>query len=177
MDSTLTYYKPPFRQRINVRMILLAGVVLLLIGYPTYYYLDIVLTGGVKNIGNGMKQVDLKAMSSFPFDQNNGSVNDVPKQWRDLDGQKVVLYGEMWQPSSAGDKLDNFELVYSIAKCCFSGPPQIQHFVHSKVNDNGKADYYDGLVKVVGTLHVDVKRDKDKVVSIYQLSVDSVEPA
>ena len=176
MDTTVTY-KPPLRERINMRMLLFAGVMLLLIGYPTYYYLDIALTGGVKDLGNGYKQVDLRAMSTFPFDQNNGTINDVPEQWRALNGQKVVLYGEMWQPTSAGDKVDTFELVYSIAKCCLSGPPQIQHFVHSRVNQGGQADYYNGLVKVTGTLNVNVVKDEGKVVSVYQLHVDTVEPA
>ncbi len=176
MDSTATY-KPPLSERINVRMLLFAAVMLLLIGYPTYYYLDIALTGGVKDLGNGYKEVDLRAMSTFPFDQNNGTLNDVPEQWRALDGQKVVLYGEMWNGTSAGDKLATFELVYSIATCCLSGPPQIQHFVHSKVADNGMADYYSGQVKVTGTLNVDVKREAGKVVSVYQLNVESVEPA
>src|SRR5687768_14568220 len=122
MQTTATY-KPPLSERINVRMIVFAAVMLLLIGYPTYYYLDIALTGGVKDLGNGYKQVDLRAMSTFPFDQNNGTLDDVPEQWRALDDQKVVLYGEMYNDMSAGDRLATFELVYSIAKCCLSGPP------------------------------------------------------
>jgi hypothetical protein len=170
-------YKPPLSERINVRMIVFAAVVLLLVGYPVYVYVESMVTHGVRDVGNGYKQVDLKAMSSFPFDQSNGTIDDIPQIWRDLDGKKVILYGEMWNPTSAGDKLGTFELVYSIAKCCFNGPPQIQHFVQSKVVDDGKADYYDGLVKVTGTLHVDVKKAGGKVVSVYQLYVDSVEPS
>lgn len=176
--ETAAPYKPPLSQRINVRMIVFTVVMLLLIGYPTYNYLDVALTGGVKDLGNGYKQVDLKAMSTFPFDQKNGKLEDVPSQWRALDGQKVVLYGEMWNDFSTAEKLHSFELVYSIAKCCLSGPPQIQHFVHSKVVDNGKADYYPGQVKVTGTLNVNIIRgEQNEVISVYQLYVDSVEPA
>lgn len=175
--ETAAPYKPPLSQRINVRMIVFAAVMLLLIGYPTYNYLDVALTGGVKDLGNGYKQVDLKAMSTFPFDQQSGTINDVPPQWRALDGQKVVLYGEMWNDVSAADQLETFELVYSIAKCCLSGPPQIQHFIHSKVIDGGKAQYHPGQVKVTGTLNVEVMRADGQIISVYQLYVDSVEPA
>jgi hypothetical protein len=177
MENALPY-KPPITERINVRMLVFGAVVLLMVGYPLYFYLDVALSGGVKDLGNGYKQVDLKAMSTFPFDQNNGSLEDVPPQWRALDDQKVVLFGEMWQPTSAdSENVDTFELVYSIAKCCTSGPPQIQHFVHSKVIDGKKARYYDGQVKVTGTLNVEVKKEEGKVISIYQLLVEDVEPA
>ena len=35
-------------------------------------------------------------MSTFTFDQVNGKLEDVPKKWRDLDVQKVILKGEMY---------------------------------------------------------------------------------
>jgi len=83
------------------------AVVALLVGYPVYVYLDSVITGGIKDVGNGFKEVDLKAMSTFPFDQQNGAVQDIPEKWRALDGQKVVLYGEMWEAfDAANGKLD-----------------------------------------------------------------------
>jgi hypothetical protein len=147
-----------------------------LIGVPTYWYLDAAITGGVKDVGGGYKEVDLKAMSNFIFDQTSGTINDVPEKWRKLDGQKVILYGEMWQPYQAGDSVGGFELVYSIAKCCFSGPPQVQHFVKATVVDGKKVGYYDGLVKVTGTLHVDVKKANGKVERVYELDVENVEP-
>jgi hypothetical protein len=167
----------PLRERFNFRMIGFGLFVLVLVGYPMYVYVDSVVSGGIKDAGDGYKLVDLKAMSSFLFDQNSGTIEDVPEKWRALHGQKVILEGEMWQPTSAGDSVDTFELVYSIAKCCFSGPPQIQHFIHSKVVDGKRVDYYGGLVRVKGTLHVDVKRADGKVQSVYQFDVESVEPA
>src|SRR5690349_13252079 len=91
-----------FLDRINFRMIIFAAVVIVLVGFPMYVYLESAITGGVKDVGNGFKEVDLKAMSNFPFDQVRGTVDDIPKKWRDLEGQKVVLYGEMWQPFEAG---------------------------------------------------------------------------
>src|SRR5918993_3706463 len=174
MDTASAPYIP-LSERFNFRMIGFALVVLLLVGYPMYVYVDSAVSGGIKEAGDGYKAVELQAMSSFLFDQNKGTIDDVPAKWRELDGQKVILEGEMWQPMSAGDRLDSFELVYSISKCCTSGPPQIQHFVHSKVAEGKKVDYYYGLVRVRGTLHVDVKRDAGKVVSVYQFDVEDVE--
>jgi len=166
--------KVPLSERINFRMIIFAAVVLALVGAPVYIYLDSRLSGGIKNHGDYL-EVDLKAMSNFPFDQINGSITDIPKQFRELDGKRVMVEGEIWAPNSAGNELHNFELVYSIAKCCFSGPPQIQHFVQSQPV-KGKIPYYSGLVRVVGTLHVNVQKAGGQVSSVYQLQVESVEP-
>jgi hypothetical protein len=174
MDTASAAYIP-LSERFNFRMIGFGLVVLLLLGYPMYVYVDSAVSGGIKETGEGYKAVELQAMSSFLFDQNNGTIDDVPAKWRALDGQKVILEGEMWQPMSAGDRLGSFELVYSISKCCTTGPPQIQHFVHSKVVNGKNVDYYSGLVRVRGTLHVDVKRAEGKVVSVYELDVEDVE--
>ena len=178
--TTIDYRGPvekvPLRERISFRMIFFIAFITLLVGYPVYVLLDMRLSGGVKQLRSGYTFVDLKAMSTFPFDQNNGTMDDVPPKWRELDGKKVVFHGEMWNPQLAGPTVENFELVYSIAKCCFSGPPQIQHFVHSTVEKGAKVGYYEGTVEVKGTLHVDVKKDQGKVASVYQLDVESVEP-
>lgn len=165
----------PLRERVNFRMLGFVAVILLLVGTPAYIYLDSVLSGGIKDRGDRV-EVDLKAMSNFPFDQTNGTINDVPKQWRDLDGKRVELVGEMWAPNSVAPELNQFELVYSIAKCCTSGPPQIQHFVQSKVTDGRNVPFYGGLVSVVGTLRVDVKNDGGRVSQVYALDVESVRP-
>src|SRR5262245_38199285 len=111
----------PAPRRINFRIILFAAIVLLLVGAPVYLYVDSVISRGVKEIVVGFKQVDLYAMNNFALDQANGTIDDIPKKWRDLDGQRVVVYGEMWRPLTADDgRVGSFELCYSIAKCCFS---------------------------------------------------------
>lgn len=159
----------------NVRLIIFLLVILALVGYPIYIYIDSVVSGGIKDRG-GYKEVDLKAMSLFPFDQMDGKLEDIPEKWRALDGQKVVVEGEMWQPYSAGNQVRGFELVYSIAKCCFQGPPQIQHFVQSRVPFGNNVGYYSGPVRVKGTLHVKVVRDESRITGVYHLDVESVEP-
>jgi hypothetical protein len=175
MDATTTDI--PLSQRINVRMLIFAAVALLLIGYPIYIYFSESLTGGIHDYGS-YKLVDLKAMSNFEMDQVNGTPDQIPAQWRELDGKRVALEGELWQPTGAGDKMTGFQLCYSIAKCCFSGPPKVQHFVDAHVVDGKSVEYHENLVRVVGTLHVNIKKDKEagKILSIYQLDVDSLEP-
>ena len=171
-----TAVRMPITERINFRMILFTVVMLGLIGYPIYVYLESVYTGGIKYHDNGYVEIDLKAMSTFPLDQQRGTIEDVPKKWREQDGKKVILVGEMWDPLSAGERITNFDLVYSIAKCCFSGPPQIQHFVKCSVPEGKKVGYYRGLVKVIGTLHVDVKTEDGKVTQVYAVDIEDVQP-
>ena len=169
--------KVPLRERINFRMLAFIGIIAVLVGYPVYVLIDAQMSGGIKNAGNGYKLVDLKAMSSFEFDQVNGTKQDIPPQWRDLDGQKVILRGEMWSPTGAGNTVDGFQLCYSIAKCCLNGPPLVQHFVDAKAMPGKTLDYYTGQVEVRGVLHVDVQKDTGKVSKIYHLDVESLQPA
>jgi len=181
MSTVPNYITPdmPVARRVNFRMIAFAAIVLLLVGFPVYVYLDSAISGGIKDVGGGFKEVNLKAMSDFTFDQMNGTGEDIPQKWRELDGQKVVLYGEMFQPLTATDgRVGQFELCYSIAKCCNTGQPLVQHFVHSRVPPNRNLYYYPNLVKVVGTLHVKVVRDNEanKVAQIYQMDVENIEP-
>jgi len=160
---------------VNVRMIIFAALAVVIIGYPVYIYLHETVTGGITDYGS-YKLVDLKAMSNFEMDQTSATNKDVPQKWRDLDGQHVALEGEMWAPESAAGALTKFDLVYSIAKCCFSGPPKVQHFVKATVLPGKEVYYYNNLVRVVGKLHVNVVQEAGKVASVYQVEVESIEP-
>ncbi len=170
-----TIAKQPWSQRVNLRLIAMAAIVLGLVGFPVYYYIRESVTGGIINRGDYV-EVNLKAMSNFPFDQTNGKFEEIPEQFRQLDGKRVLLEGEMYAPNSWAPQIGTFELVYSIQKCCLSGPPQIQHFVQSRVLNDGKVPFLPGLVRVLGTLHVDVQKDAGRVVSVYRLDVERVEP-
>jgi hypothetical protein len=88
-----------------------------------------------------------------------------------------MLVGEQYLGSrSRGPQLE-FDLVYSIAKCCFQGPPQIQHFVKCRALPGKKIETYIGLVKAVGILHVGVQVENGRVASVYRMDVESVEPS
>lgn len=157
----------------NARIFLFALVALALIAFPAYVFIDEKLSGGIKPHGDVL-QVNLKAMSTFDFDQQDGKLQDVPQKWRDLDGKRIEVEGEMYQPAEAGGRIAAFDLVYSIANCCFTSAPQIQHFVKARVKDGAEVDMYSGLVRVVGTLHVKVVKSEGKIVQVYALEVESV---
>jgi hypothetical protein len=166
----------PLSQRINFRMVAFGLIVAALLGFPIYWYLSVALTGGIRERGDGWKEVDLMAMVTFPFDQKFGTIDDVPPKYRALDGQKVILTGEMVPMNSAAPDINSFSLVYSVAKCCYNTEPQVQHFIHSTVINGKEVPYYAGLVKVYGTLHVNVKKAEGKVDSVFQFDVENVEP-
>jgi hypothetical protein len=173
--NTDTDVKLSLSQRINWRMLIFFGVMALLIGYPLYVFVSEAVSGGVHDRGSYL-EVDLKAMSNFEMDQENATLADIPEQWRKLEGKRIQLEGEMWQPTDAGGKVGSFQLCYSIAKCCFSGPPKVQHFVNGTVVKGKRLYAYPNLVRVIGTLHINVKRNAEKIESVYQLDVESVEP-
>jgi len=173
--STATIIPVSLPQRFNVRMIVFAAIVLALLAFPVYWYLSVALTGGIRDAGNGYKEVELKAMVEFPFDQKYGTIDDIPPKYRALNGQKVILTGEMVPMESAAPEINSFSLVYSIAKCCYNTEPQVQHFIHSTVSNGMRVPYYGNLVKAYGTLRVNVKKAEGKVDSVFQFDVEKVE--
>ena len=173
MDSAV---KVPISGRINLRMILFVGVVLLLVGYPVYWYVESEVTGGVRQAG-GLHLRRSESAGNFPFDSTNGSAKDVPARFRSLDGQKVLLEGEVWVPNEAGDRMTRFELVYSIQKCCFGGPPRVQERVFVQVPKQMHVpNLTNNYVRVTGTLHIDPKNDGGQISELYTLSLDRIEP-
>jgi hypothetical protein len=160
-----------------VKLALFALVVLLPVAALAWVYYDFKSTGGIRQGVDGYKIVDLKAMSDFPFDNQAGTLEDVPEIYRGLDGQKVELVGEMWTGSTAASRVTDFSLVYSIADCCYTDEPQVQHFVDARVIGEDPVKFYRSPVRVRGTLHVDVQTRGGRVTSVYQLDVENVEPA
>ena len=160
----------------GLRILLFALIVLVPVVALGYVYWDFQRSGGIKELPDGYKLVDLKAMSTFEFDQENGTIDQVPEIYRNLDGQKVVLEGEMYTTTSAAGHVREFDLVYSIANCCYGGAPKVQHFIKSRAADGGTLKFYRAPVRARGTLHVDVKKADGKVQSIYEFDVESVEP-
>ena len=118
-------------------------------------------------------------MSSFEMDQVNGTLQDVPQRYRDLEGKKVLLLGEVAPGGDdASEKIRRFSLCFSVQKCCFGGPPKAQHFIDCKTTGDRRVPNYlgRGTVKVFGTLHVNVQKEEGKVQSVDQVDLDRVEP-
>src|ERR1035441_1371618 len=87
-----TQLRPRQPKRLNLRLIIFLAAVsaiplLLVAGYINYE-----LRAGIQHSGN-LDIVDLKALGFFPFDQQNGTINEVPHKWRALDGKRVQLEG------------------------------------------------------------------------------------
>src|SRR5215212_8624404 len=116
------------RPQINLRLVMLLALVGLPFLYFGYVIVDQAVTGGVKDRG-GYYEVDLKSLGQFPFDPVQDDDKSIPEIWRKLDGKKVALVGEMYAGGSAAPKVPAFQLVYSIQKCCFGGPPRVQERV------------------------------------------------
>jgi hypothetical protein len=176
MDAVANDVKIPLRERLNFRIIIFAAVVLFLIGTPVYIFVKESVTGGIETVGD-LKKVDLKAMGNFPFDEVNGTVDDIPQRYRELDGQKVQLEGEVFDDTEAGDRMTRFQLVYSIAKCCFGGPPKVQERVWVQVPPDMKVPNLTGnFAKVSGTLKIDLNRQEGKATQVYVMNMDKLEP-
>src|SRR5437588_9268116 len=86
--------KPPLSQRLNLKLIVFLAVVILPFIWFFYFFVSQFVTGGIVDRG-GYKEVDLKALGYFRMDQVNGSINDVPPRYRELDGKRVMLVGMM----------------------------------------------------------------------------------
>ncbi|HWH72232.1 MAG TPA: hypothetical protein VNT26_22915, partial [Candidatus Sulfotelmatobacter sp.] len=83
------------RKRINLRMLILIAVICLPVAWMTYTFIKLTVSSGIEQVGD-YKRVDLKSMGNFPFDDTTGAEKDVPEVYRQLDGQKVLLIGQMY---------------------------------------------------------------------------------
>jgi hypothetical protein len=146
-----------------------------MVSFPIDYTLDAELTHGIHRRGD-FYVADLRAMSDFDLDQVNGRTSDIPQAFRDLDGKRVMLSGQMWSPLGAAGKLHGFDLVYSISNCCFMGPPKVQHFVHASLPPGRTVDFSGGQVIVTGKLNVGVESSGGVVQSVYRINVEDVQP-
>jgi len=167
------FWQRGFWRRLTLRTGLTLAAAAFVLVYPIYNVLEAAITHGIHRQGD-LLVVDMKAMSDFNLDQANGNTADIPRVYRDLDGKRVMLAGEMYSPDTADGPVNRFALVYSIQNCCFLGPPKVQHFVKATVPPGKGVDYLRGVVDVIGTLHVGVERSGGQVESVYRLDVERV---
>jgi hypothetical protein len=179
MDATVDYSarppvaRKPLSERVNVRLI----VFLLIAALPFAWCLWLIVDNRMIVNEGDYYAVDLKGMGNFPFDARRDSVEAIPKEVRDLNGKKVRFEGEMYAPDQASDGVRDFQLVYSIVECCLGGPPKVQERVFAHVPDTIRLPNYTGRqVNVVGTLHIEVKREGGEAVSVFTMDVDEVTP-
>ena len=175
MSQVMSYgVRQPRLRRINFRMLTIVAVFGVLVGYPVYTFVKAQRNGGIEQVHGGY-HVDLKAIGNFPFNDTTGTIKDVPKQFRDLDGKQVTLEGFVYAPNAASDDIDSFQFVYNVTRCCFSGPPQVQERVFAVVPP-GRRFPNPGMytmVQISGVMHVAVvKDDAGKTSSVYTLNLN-----
>jgi hypothetical protein len=168
--------RAPLAERFNFRVIVFVGVVAVLLGWPIYYFVHETITQGVVNHGD-YSVVNLKAMGYFPLDPLRGNLADIPKVYRELDGKRVVLGGQIAYPDSAGSAVNQFQLVWNIVSCCFGGPPKVQERVFARTLGGHRMIRPVGDdARVTGFLHVKLKRDETgSIVSVYEMDVEKIE--
>jgi len=167
-------HSTPRRGEITVRLVIFLAIVTSPIFCFAFVFIRHTLTGGIQQHSD-YAEVDLKDLGNFPLNEYESTISDVPARWRGLDGKRVLLEGFMYAPNSAGGDVNNFQFVYNITKCCFSGPPQVQERVFVRV-PSGAVPYEDGImVNVTGTLHVNVVKDGGKIISVYTLDLEKVD--
>jgi hypothetical protein len=173
--------QPQSPSRWKTGLLMVRKIVLTLVSM--YLLMVLIFQGMTGSFSHGIRRqgdlysVDLRAMSDFSLDQLNGRDEDIPKPFRELDGKRVTLVGQMWSPTTSVGKVSRFDLVYSINSCCFSGPPLVQHFVHATLPDASPAAMSRGYVNVTGRLHVGVERDSGGLTSVYRIDVEQVQPS
>jgi|SRR5688572_12469756 len=178
-QGSQTKTKRPVNWAMITRVGLVVGLVVFFVGFALYETFNLVWRGGVIDKGNYF-EVDLKSMSNFEMDQRSGTLADVPERYRKLDGKKVLLQGEVAPADFTLGRGSDFLLCYSVAKCCFGGPPKVQHFVSCRVSKDYQGKrlpewMWNGQIKVFGTMHVKMKKEGDLTTSIYQLDVERIE--
>jgi hypothetical protein len=170
---------PPLR-KLNLRVLIFAGLVFLLLVWPIYMLVRNTLSHGIIDRGS-YKEVNLKALGNFPLIPAKGTMNDVPERFRALDGRRVQLEGLVGPPlNDASRHPGQFQFVYNIQICCFGGPPYPQERVFCKPA-SGCADnvYADpgGSYRMVGILHVNVQKDETgNISSVYTMDVEKSDP-
>ena len=175
MSTVMDYeVKRPLTERINFRLLLIVGVFALLVGVPVFSFVRAQLSHGVQKHGDRL-DVDLKSLGNFKFNDETGTIADIPPEYRELDGKKVALEGFMYAGNDAGDHVNHFQFVYNINKCCFNGPPLVQERVFAIVPGDGVVPVSQA-VRLIGTLHINLQKDEvGKIEKLYTLNVTDAE--
>jgi hypothetical protein len=124
--------------------------------------------------GADFSTIDLSTFQ-FPFDSDNGTLADIPKSIRDLNGQAVAAEG-MMIPLDAAEAISQFALVPKWGPDPDSAPP-VQTVLGCKMSPGTALRYFPDRIRVIGIMHVAVVRDGDYIVSLYSLNVQRAQSA
>jgi hypothetical protein len=169
-------YQPGVREprKLNRRFLGRAFCLLILIGFAA-------MTGvllhahSARNQTPVQSELTVRELSDFPLDQVNGAVADVPIRWRNLDGQRVALVGNLWAPTvdSSGTCIQ-FQLTCQVDE---RTPPAAQRFVScSTVQPMPEWTSTMDVVRATGILRINIVHKNGVIASVFSLDVDRLEP-
>ena len=121
------------------------------------------------------RPIGLAWLAGYTFDQDHGTLADIPQPIRQLDGQHISLEGYMI-PLDQADNITAFALVPNLY-FDQNRPPLIQETVVARVVDGRCLNYSPDAIRISGILHVRVETDDGYLISIYTLTIDHAEPA
>lgn len=115
---------------------------------------------------DGLEELKVEELGHFDFDQQAGTAADVPERIRRLDGQRIALVGEMWDPDP---EMKTWKLTKSYGE---HQPPLVQRFVFCR--SASPVPFVDSDVRVTGVLHIGPVRQADGVAQLFRMDVESV---
>ena len=122
------------------------------------------------------RDVDIAAVSSFPFDEYKGTLQDIPDSVRKLDGKRVRVDGWMI-PLDQAEPVSQFAIVpWQLGEWWQSPRPSLCQVVVAKTPRGQPIAYFPDEEHIYGTLHVSIESDDGFIVSVFQMDVDRVEP-
>ena len=119
-------------------------------------------------------QMSIKELGNFQYDDEKGG--GIPADVKSLSGSEIRLHGYMI-PMDQAEHITQFALVPSLFSCCFGQPPQIQHTIVVNCPKGKAVSYCPDEINVQGKLTVQEKKDDGYVISIFEMSADSVKVA
>lgn len=121
-----------------------------------------------------VQEMLIKELGNFDYDSDNGG--NIPNDVKRLSGSKIRLKGFMI-PMDQAENITQFALVPSLFACCFGQPPQIQHTIVVNCPKGKAVSYCPDEITVQGQLKVEEKRDDGYIVSIFEVTAESVKPS
>jgi hypothetical protein len=121
-----------------------------------------------------VRQIPIKLLGNFKYDPEHGG--NIPADVRRLSGLTVRLTGFMI-PMDQSDQVTRFTLVPGLFTCCYGQPPEIQHTVAVRCAPGKPVQYMSRPITVQGKLSVGETKEDGYLVSLFQMTCDSVQPA
>lgn len=115
----------------------------------------------------------VKELGNFEYDPEKGG--PVPADVQALNGMKIRISGFM-MPLEQSEVITEFALVPSLGSCCYGQPPGVQHIITVHCPKNKPTSFSIDPVVVEGTLKVDVQREDNYTVSIFEITGASAKP-